>query len=173
MPRLEAAARTRRGGSLDLAMVAMSRDAMLRSSEIPRVTWGDIHYLPDGRAYLEVQGEDVTDVCRRPLSPETMRALARLLPSDEDPAPQDRVFPLTTSQINRRVRSLCQGADMPGEYAASSPRIGQAEDLAEAGWTVEEITAYGRWKGLDAAWSYVQRSRHYGRLRSLQTSRVA
>ena len=171
MPRLEATAVTRRGGNLDLAMVAVARDAMLRSGEIPLVTWEDVSYLPGGSAQLRVPGEDVAGLWR-PLSSETVRALALLLPSDEDPSSYDRVFRLTTSQINRRVQALCLASGMSGEYAASSPRIGQAEDLAEAGWTVEDLTAYGRWKTLDAAWSYVQRSRHYGRLRSLQTSHV-
>ena len=165
MPRLQTAAATRRGGELDLAMVAVARDAMLRPSEIPRVTWQDVSYRSDGSAQLAVPGDDVH---RRPLSPETARALAQLLPPDA--APTDRVFRLTTSQINRRVRALCRAAGMVGEYAASSPRIGQAEDSAEAGWTVEDIAAYGRWKTLDAAWSYVQRSRHYLRLRSLRLS---
>ena len=159
MPHLVVAAASRRGGSLDMAMVVVARDGMLRASEIPRVLWRDVGYLPDGSAVLAVPAEDRTGIHRRPLSPETVRTLAALPPMDEDPSPTDRVFRLTTSQINRRIGALCRAAGLPGEYASSSPRIGQAEDLAEAGWTVESITAHGRWKTLDAAWHYVQRSR--------------
>ena len=170
MSRLAQAAASKRGGVLDMAMVAVARDGMFRASEIPQVAWGDIRYLPDGNAVLAVPGEDGTTESR-PLSPETVRTVAELLPTDDDPAPTDKLFPITASQINRRIRAICRAAGMAGEYAASSPRIGQAEDLAEAGWTVEAITAYGRWQGLGAAWHYVQRSRHYHRLRSLQPSR--
>ena len=163
MPHLVVVAASRPGGNLDMAMVAVARDGMLRASEIPRVLWRDVGYLPDGSAVLAVphaeKESDRTGIHRRPLSPETVRILAALLPMGEDPSPTDRVFRLTRSQINRRIGALCRAAGLPGEYASSSPRIGQAEDLAEAGWTVESITAYGRWKTLDAAWHYVQRSR--------------
>ena len=172
MPRLGVAAAARQGGQLDMAIVALARDAMLRASEIPSVTWHDVSYLPDGGAQLAVPGDDGTHVHRRPVSTETVMILAELLQPDEDPDPTDKVFGLTTSQITRRIRALCQAAGMKGEYAASSPRIGQAEDLAEAGWTVEAITDYGRWKTLDSAWHYVQRSRHYHRLRALQPARA-
>lgn len=168
MPRLGVTAAARQGGHLEMAMVAVAHDAMLRASEIPSVTWQDVSYLPDGSAQLAVPGEDGTNVHRRPVSAEAMLILAELLLPDEDPAPTDQLFRLTTSQITRRIRALCQATGMNGEYAASSPRIGQALDLAEAGWTVEAITDYGRWKTLDSAWNYVQRSRHYHRLRALQ-----
>ena len=170
MPGLAQVAATRQGGPLDMALVAVARDGMLRASEIPWVTWRDVSYLSDGDPVLTVPGGDSAVVHRRPLSPETVQTLAALLPPDEDPAPTERLFRLTTSQITRRIQALCRAAGMTGEYAASSPRIGQAEDLAELGWTVEALAVYGRWKGLDAAWHYVQRSRHYHRLRSLQPS---
>ena len=57
MPRLSQAAASRRGGHLDMAMVAVARDAMLRVREIPRVTWQDVSYLPDGSAVLTVSGD--------------------------------------------------------------------------------------------------------------------
>ena len=173
MARLRMAAAARQGGLLDMAIVAVAHDAMLRASEIPSVTWQDVSYLPDGGAQLAIPGDDGTHIRQRPLSPETVVILAELLHAEENPAPTQQLCRLTTSQITRRIRALCRAAGMAGEYAASSPRIGQAQDLAEADWTVEAITDYGRWKTLDSAWHYVQRSRHYHRLRALQPARDA
>ena len=62
MPHLVVAAASRRGGSLDMAMVAVARDGMLRASEIPRVLWRDVGYRPDGSAVHKAAGrEDPTD----------------------------------------------------------------------------------------------------------------
>ena len=71
------------------------------------------------------------------------------------------------SQITRRIAALCQAAGLDGDYGASSPRVGQAQDYAEAGWTVEQLAGFVRWQSLDAAWGYIRRSRGYQRLRSL------
>ena len=120
MSRLAQAAASKRGGVLDMAMVAVARDGMLRASEIPQVAWGDIRYLPDGNAVLAVPGEDGTTESR-PLSPETVRTVAELLPTDDDPAPTDKLFPITASQINRRIRAICRAAGLPA-WPGSTPR---------------------------------------------------
>ena len=56
MPHLVVVAASRRGGSLDMAMVAVARDGMLRASEIPRVLWRDVGYRPDGSAVHKAAG---------------------------------------------------------------------------------------------------------------------
>ena len=91
-----------------------------------------------------------------------------LLPDDGIPE-GGQIFSLTCSQINRRVGSLCEAAGMPGEYAASSPRVGKAIDLADSGMSVEDLRAYGRWRSLDSAWAYVQRSPSYAKVRRLRS----
>jgi hypothetical protein len=81
--------------------------------------------------------------------------------------PSGPLFPLTCSQINRRVSALCEAAGMPGAYAASSPRVGKALDLAETGMTVEDLRTYERWRSLDSAWAYILRSQGYKKMRRL------
>ena len=147
----------------DLALIGLARDGMLRPREIPVVAWDHIQFLRDGTAELAVPLPDGT-WGMRPVAQSTSRWLAALL---EDGAPPDLpMFPLTTSQINRRVSALCAAAGLVWHYGASSPRIGMAQDLADAGTTVEELRAYGRWRGLEAPWEYVRRSRSYQRLHS-------
>lgn len=156
-------AELRRGGVRDLALIGLARDGMLRPREIPVVAWDHIQFLRDGTAELAVPLPDGT-WGMRPVAQSTSRWLAALL---EDGAPPDLpMFPLTTSQINRRVSALCAAAGLVWHYGASSPRIGMAQDLADAGTTVEELRAYGRWRGLEAPWEYVRRSRSYQRLHS-------
>ena len=121
-------AELRRGGVRDLALIGLARDGMLRPREIPVVAWDHIQFLRDGTAELAVPLPDGT-WGMRPVAQSTSRWLAALL---EDGAPPDLpMFPLTTSQINRRVGVLCAAAGLVGHYGASSPRIGMAQHLAE------------------------------------------
>ena len=168
LPRLVEAASTRRGGNLDLAMVCVARDGMLRSGEISIVVWGDLQCRADGTALLTIPG-DAGAHEHRPLEASTMGFLAELLPESSDPKPHDRIFPLSAGQANRRIGALCRAAGLHGEFGASSPRVGQAEDLAEAGWNVEELSVHGRWRSLEAAWGYVRRSRGYKRIRAMRS----
>ena len=162
LDRLAAAAAGRRGGAQDLALVSLARDAMLRPTEIPTVTWEHLVFLDDGTANLTLQGPGGTCVTR-PVSGPTVRLLGTLL-TDES-IPSGPLFPLTCSQINRRVAAFCEAAGLAGGYAASSPRVGKALDLADSGITVEDLRAYGRWRSLDSAWTYITRSRGYRNLR--------
>jgi hypothetical protein len=165
--RLTAAAAGRRRGAQDLALIHLARDVMLRPQEIPALTWDRMVFLDDGTAYLTLPGPGGRCV-KRPVSGYTVRLLAALLPDDGIPE-GGQIFSLTCSQINRRVGSLCEAAGMPGEYAASSPRVGKAIDLADSGMSVEDLRAYGRWRSLDSAWAYVQRSPSYAKVRRLRS----
>ena len=92
-----AAAASRRGGSLDMAMVAVARDGMLRASEIPRVLWRDVGYRPDGSAVHKAAGrEDPTDN-------EGVRRVMQGIPRTHDRA-QRQAKPLTAEGPGR-----CQG----------------------------------------------------------------
>ena len=161
LPRLSEAAAHRRDGGRDLTLIAVAHDVMLRPQEMPNVRWSHLAFLPDGSAALTVPMPDGT-WGSRPLTESTTRLLADLLDGHE--APDGQPFPLTTSQINRRISALCAAAGLDGVYGASSPRVGMAEDLADSGITVEALKDYGRWRGLEAAWGFVQRSRSYERL---------
>ena len=164
LQRLAEAAALRRGGGRDLALISLAHDAMLRPREIPNVRWNHLNFLPDGSAALAVSMLDGT-WGSRPVSRETTQLLAHLL--EDGVPPEAPVFPLRTSQINRRVSALCRMAGMTGQFGASSPRIGRASDLADDGMTVEALSDFGRWKGLESAWGFVQRSRSYERLHTL------
>jgi hypothetical protein len=47
LDRLTVAAAGRRGGAQDLALVSLARDAMLKPSEIPQVTWDHLVFFDD------------------------------------------------------------------------------------------------------------------------------
>ena len=115
---------------LDVALVAVMRDAMLRPSEAAFITWGNIGRDPDGSGavYLkrarDAAGQDLY------LGPPTMRALDSICPLHPDP--RDFVFQLSPYQITRRIRAAAQAAGLPGHYSGDSPRLGMAQDLAAA-----------------------------------------
>ena len=115
---------------LDVALVAVMRDAMLRPSEASIITWGDIERDPDGSGTVYLQrprdpvGQDLY------LGPPTMRALDSICPLHPDP--RDFVFQLSPCQITRRIRAAAQAAGLRGRFSGDSPRLGMAQDLATA-----------------------------------------
>ena len=115
---------------LDVALVAVMRDAMLRPLEASTITWGDLERDPDGSGaiYLQRPGDPAGQV--RYLGPPTMRALNAMSPIRPDR--QDFVFELSPQQITRRIRAAAMAAGLRGNFSGDSPRLGMAQDLAAA-----------------------------------------
>ena len=115
---------------VDVALVAVMRDAMLRPSEAATITWGNISRDYDGSGAVYVQrardpvGQDLY------LGAPTMRALNMISPLRPDP--RDLVFDLSTHHITRRIRAAAMAAGLRGYFTGDSPRLGMSQDLAAA-----------------------------------------
>ena len=115
---------------VDVALVAVMRDAMLRPAETATITWGDVERDPAGSGTVYIHrprdpvGQDFY------LGPPTMQALNAMSPLRPDP--RDFVFELSPQQVTRRIRAMAQEAGLPGHYSGDSPRLGMAQDLAAA-----------------------------------------
>ena len=132
--RRESEAQARVRGLVDVALVAVMRDGLLRHSEAAALIWADIHLEADGSGWLTV---------RRPrsgrgrqgavmyLSRATMRSLDALRPDGHDP--EATVFNLSPDQIGRRIRAAAEAAGLQGEFNGHSPKVGMAQDLAASG----------------------------------------
>lgn len=125
----ERAARAR--GNLDLAMIGLMRDAMLRVREATELRWGDLDRLAEGTGRVTVQrlyhrGEN--DV--RMLSTDTMRLLDRIRGEAEN---HERIIDLSPNQIGLRIRAAARQAGLGNGYSGESPRMGMIKDLETMG----------------------------------------
>lgn len=144
--RYETEDRARRRGLLDIALIGVMRDAMLRRSEAAVLLRTDIIKQRDGGGVLYV-AQSKTDQegegDYQYLSPDTMRDLQKIKNMrGDDPS----VFGLSSRHIQRRIAAACTGAGLKGFFAGHSPRVGMTVDLVRQGFAGPEIQQCGRWK---------------------------
>ena len=157
MRQIEAAANLRRPIEREnLALCWVMRDALLRRSEAAALVWDDVEQNPDGTGLLRIRRsktDQTGDGHIAFLSPDSMRALARIRPTPATGA----VFPFHPRTIERRIQKTAERAGLPGRYRGHSPRVGMSLDLAENGATLVEMQQVGRWKSANMPAHYVRR----------------
>ena len=144
--RLESRAMAQRRGRVDVALISVMRDAMLRVSEAAALTWADIGTEPDGtgrllirRSKTDPEGAGVVLF----LSASTMAALTAIR---EGAAPGASVFGLRRNQMTKRIKQAAQAAGLGTAFSGHSPRVGMARDLARAGIELPRLMTAGRWR---------------------------
>ena len=144
--RVESRETARCRGNLDIALISLMRDAMLRVSEAAVLTWRDIAAEADGtgrllirRSKTDAEGEGSVAF----LSGPTMSALGSMCGSKVD---TDSVFGLRPNQISRRIKQAAEAADLGDGFSGHSPRVGMARDLARAGIELPSLMNAGRWR---------------------------
>ena len=98
------------------------------------------------------------------LGPPTMKAVDRLrprqqlLPREEKDEGKEQVFDLKPATISERIAAAALAAGLGEGYSGHSCRVGMAVDLAEAGATMPQLQAVGRWKSSQTVARYVART---------------
>ena len=133
-------------GNLDIAVIRLMRDAMLRVSEAAVLTWQDIVTEADGtgrllirRSKTDAEGEGAVAF----VSAETMAALGLIRNGAVE---TDRVFVLRPNQLSKRIKQAAQAAGLGDGFSGHSPRVGMARDLARAGIELPRLMNAGRWR---------------------------
>ena len=144
--RLEGQETARGRGDLDIALISLMRDAMLRVSEAALLTWKDIVAEADGtgrllirRSKTDAEGEGAVAFVSAP----TMATLRLIRKGGVD---TDNVFGLRPNQISRRIKQSAQAAGLGDGFSGHSPRVGMARDLARAGIELSSLMNAGRWR---------------------------
>ena len=144
--RLESAETAQTRGRLDIAIVSLMRDAMLRVSEAASLTWADIEAEPDGtgrllirRSKTDPEGTGVVAF----LSAPTMEALGLVRNGASANA---SVFGLRPNHISKRIKRAAQAAGLGDGFSGHSPRVGMAQDLVRAGIELPGLMTAGRWR---------------------------
>ncbi len=136
----------RRRCEVDIAIMCLMRDAMLRVSEAAALVWGDIVAEEDGtgrllirRSKTDPDGEGYVAYVSVP----TMTFLTRI---KGDAVEEDSVFGLRPNQISRRIKQAARIAGLGDGFSGHSPRVGMACDLARAGIELPSLMTAGRWR---------------------------
>ena len=126
--RLERTTSARRRGAMDVAMIALMRDARLRVSEAAELTWGDIERVRGGSGRVHVPG--AWDADHREVSADTLKRLWAVRRGAQD---EEHVLGMRPNQIGRRVDAAARQAGLGEGYSGDSPRLRMIRDMETIG----------------------------------------
>ena len=134
---------------MDLALLSVLRDGLLRRSEVAALTWGDAELRDNDTGLINIrrsktdpEAEGVTLY----IGSQAAQALTAIRPAQELLDRNTSVFRLSPRQIVRRVSAAAKAAGLGEGFTAHSGRVGMAQDLAAAGVELPELMSAGRWK---------------------------
>lgn len=145
--RTERADAARRRGQVDVALVSVMRDALLRRSEAAALTWKDVQFRSDGSARIAVH-RSKSDQDGKGATLYIGRSAAKALRAIRNPnEPSNaRVFGLRSGRsVSNRIAAAARAAGLIGRFSGHSPRVGMVRDLVAAGEGVVAVQVAGRW----------------------------
>ena len=159
---LESEAQARDRGRLDIALIRVMRDALLRRSEAAALKWSDVRVESDGSGRLTLAMPTKTDPeAAEPhvayLTRATVAALTHLWTPYH--TPEMPIFGLCARQISQRIRAAAWAAGLVDNYSGHSGRTGAAHSLAERGASLVELQQAGRWKSPSMPAAYARSAR--------------
>ena len=119
--------------AVDVALLEVMRDGLLRRAEASALLWGDLEFHADGSGRLHV--------LRSKTDQSAEGAVLYMGPA----AVGASVFGLSAGQISRRIKEATKMAGLGDGFSAHSPRVGMAQDLSAAGVELPELMTAGRW----------------------------
>ena len=133
-------------GNVDVALIGLMRDGLLRASEAAALTWSDIQAERDGtgrmlirRSKTDPEGHGTVAYVSAP----TMAALGLIRDGAADAG---SVFGLHRNQISTRIKQAARTAGLGDGFSGHSPRVGMARDLVRAGTELPSLMTAGRWR---------------------------
>ena len=158
--RQESMSRAEKRGRVDLALLSVMRDGLLRRSEAAQLRWGEVEFRDDGAALLHIlqsktdqEGEGTVLYIGRAAA-ETLQAIR---PEEPVLDPKTPVFGLSPRQIGRRVQAAAKAAGLGEGFTGHSGRVGMAQDLATTGVELPALMTAGRWKSSRMPARYTER----------------
>ncbi len=158
--RQESAEKASWRGRVDVALLSVLRDGLLRRSEAAALTWADVELRDNGTGLITVrrsktdpEGEGVTLYLGR----DAVAALRAIQPAGELLDPETSVFGLAQQQIGRRVKAAAKAAGLGEGFSGHSGRIGMAQDLVKSGVELPALMTAGRWKSSKMPARYTER----------------
>ena len=158
--RQESAERASWRGRVDVALLSILRDGLLRRSETAALTWGDVEFRDNGSALLQLHRSKTDQEAEGVvlyIGTEAAQALKAIRPAEELLDPAAPVFGMTTRHIGNRVRAAAKAAGLGEGYTGHSGRVGMAQDLVKSGVELPALMTAGRWKSSKMPAKYTER----------------
>ena len=158
--RQESPARAERRGHVDLALLSLLRDGLLRRSEAAELRWGDVEFQEDGAALLHIprsKTDQEADGAVLYIGRAAAAALHAIIPEEAVLDPRTPVFGLSPKQIGRRVDAAAKAEGLGEGFTGHSGRVGMAQDLAATGVELPALMTAGRWKSSRMPARYTER----------------
>ena len=144
--RTESEKTARKRGAVDVALVSVMRDALLRRSEAAALTWKDVTFLADGTARLTIRRSKTDQDGEGAIQFIGKDAAQALRAIQGDAAPSDHLFRLCSGRaVSNRIAAMARAAGLGNGFSGHSPRVGMAQDLAANGASTTELMGAGRW----------------------------
>ena len=131
--RLESKETARLRGGLDIVMISLMRDAMLRVSEAAALTWADLKTESDGTGRLLIRRSKTDSEGEGSVMFVSAPTMAFLKDIRDGASSNNSILGLRPNQIAKRIKQAARVADLGEGFSGHSPRVGMARDLARAG----------------------------------------
>lgn len=135
-----------RRANVDIAMISLMRDAMLRVSEAAALVWGDIETEADGTGRLLIRRSKTDPEGEGVVAFVSASTMAKLDTIRDGSLHIDSIFCLRPNQIAMRIRKAARAAGLGEGFSGHSPRVGMARDLARSGIELPSLMTAGRWR---------------------------
>ena len=156
---METEGEAQKRGDVDVALVCLMRDGLLRVSEVAALLWRDVFPQADGSGRVVVARSKTDQVGEGQMlyvGRRAMAALAVLRPPEA--APTTPVFGgASRFALSRRITRICDQAGLGAGFSGHSPRVGMAQDLTARGAELPGLMVAGRWKSPDMPARYASR----------------
>ena len=153
----ERTASARKRGYEDIAMARMSFEAMLRLQELASLRWENVDVDPeDGSGVVHIESSKTDRAGEGApafITADTVAALERIR---EGAGQNDKIFPLSTRQLRRRITAAAAAAGLEGQFSGHSGRVGMAQTLAARGFKLPAIQGAGRWNSPESPAGYIR-----------------
>ena len=106
---------------VDLALLQVMRDGLLRRSEAAALRWGDVQVHEDGSGRLHVvrsKTDQTAEGAVLYLGPAALEALLAIRPQEAVIDPGASVFRLSAGQISRRIKAATKMAGLGNWFSA-------------------------------------------------------
>ena len=133
-------------GNVDVALIRLMRDALLRISEAAALTWNDMETQPDGTGRLLIRRSKTDPDGEGSVAFLSAHTIAALKLIHNGATGSDRMFGLNPGQLSRRIKRAAQTAGLGDGFSGHSPRVGMTRDLVRAGVELPGLMVAGRWR---------------------------
>ena len=145
---------------MDVALLSILRDGLLRRSEAAALTWGDLVFRDDGSALLQVRRSKTDPGAEGVVlysGQEAAAALWAIRPAAELVDLKASVFGLSPRHVARRVNAAARAAGLGDGLTGHPDRVGMAQDLVKSGVELPALMTAGRWKSSMMPARYTER----------------